>query len=291
MTLQQKDIYGWKGYLWESGDISVGIVPQLGGRIMSYKFRGEELFFVQQEHSGETFDLSQLAVKKKEFGFRVWGGDKTWIAPENMWVDKIPPLDLDAGNYTFSFDEKKHQVAMVSPVCRETGLRITREVQFGEGNRFVLTETVKNESRSTITRGTWNVTQLLRPFEICFPCARKDVRLYDDAAYQNCPLDSYLREEDRSIMISCRDAEHFKFGALLREGKITARRQGEKATLVMSKTFPILANAKYAHASHAEVYNSPRYPYCEIEVHSPLLTLGPGQAFSQSQEWNTFSQF
>ncbi|MFQ5551283.1 MAG: hypothetical protein ACE5FJ_08615, partial [Gemmatimonadales bacterium] len=33
----------------------------------------------------------------------------------------------------------------------------------------------------------------------------------------------------------------------------------------------------YGHGCTAEVYNSEHFPYFEIEVHSPLLRLGPGQ--------------
>jgi len=285
MTLKQEHIAGWNGYVWESGDLSVGVVPELGGRIMSLQFRGEELFFTQQKYAGETFALSQLAVNKKNFGFRVWGGDKTWIAPEKLWIDKIPPLDLDAAPYIFSFDEKERRVTMVSSICRETGLQITREVQFGEGNDLRLTETIKNESQNAIQRGIWNVTQILRPFEIYFPCDRKEIRLYDDEAFQNCLVDNYLEEAEEWTGISCSDDAHFKFGAFLREGKVIALRRGPKATIAFSKTFPTIPKAKYAHGSHAEVYNSPYHPYCEIEIHSPLLTLAPGKAFSQSQEW------
>lgn len=290
MTLQAKDIYGWKGYVWESGDISVGLVPQLGGRIMSLKFRGQELFFVQEKHRGETFDLSQLAGNKKQFGFRVWGGDKTWLSPEKSWIEKIPPLDLDAGPYGFSFDEKACRATMISPVCRETGLRITREVVWVEADRFVLKETMKNESQVPVKRGIWNVTQILRPFEIYFPCCRKDVRLYDDEAFRHCSPENYLTAESEATVISCRDQEHFKFGAILREGKVVARRRTPNGVLGFSKTFPIVAKADYAHHSHAEVYNSPFYPYCEIEIHSPLLTLLPGQAFSQTQEWKIWEE-
>lgn len=285
MILEEKNIYGWPGYICQSGDMIVGFVPQLGGRIMSLQFCGEELFFIQKEHMGETFELSQLAVNKKNFGFRVWGGDKTWIAPEELWIDKIPPLDLDAGRYSFSVDDINHSITMVSPVCRETGIQITRQVKVLQGHRLILNETITNNNKVSIQRGIWNVAQVLRPFDIYLPCSRENVRLYDSEAYQNCPVDQYVRPEGDWTVIPCRDQEHFKFGAVLRDGKILAVRRTPDQILVFIKSFPIDSKASYAHFSQVEVYNSPLYPYCEIEIHSPVVNVSPGQSVSQSQQW------
>lgn len=282
--MYKENIYGWDGYCWEVGDIAIGIVPQLGGRIMSLKYRGEEIFFVQDKYRGEVFDFDQLKGDKKEFGFHFWGGDKTWISPERLWVDKIPPLDLDAGNYEFSFDQNK--VTMQSAVCRETGLRITRDIKFGSENQVVLTETIKNESSAPLRRGIWNVTQILRPFDIYLPTAMENVRLYDDDDFKNCPIAKYRSKQDEWTKISCFDEGHFKFGARVEHGKVKALRQIKNATLEFTKTFSIDPSAEYGHGASVEVYNSPFYNYCEIEVHSPLVTLNPGQSFSQEQEWH-----
>ena len=284
MTLVQKNICGWDGYHWENGDISLGIVPPLGGRIMSLQFCGEEILFVQEEHRGEVFDLKELMIDKKEFGFRVWGGDKTWIAPERSWVDKIPPLDLDAGKYEFAFD--KNKVTMTSAVCRETGLRITREIELYEDNKIVLTETIKNETAAPIQRGIWNVTQILRPFDIFVPSLKKNVRLYEDEAFKDCPIQKYLSEESGWTKISCFDNAHFKFGTLMDQGKVRALRPMRNSILEFIKTFPVDSKARYAHDSCLEIYNSPIHNYCEIEVHSPLIMLDPGQSFSQEQQWH-----
>ncbi|MCB9772604.1 MAG: DUF4380 domain-containing protein [Candidatus Omnitrophica bacterium] len=281
--MKQANIYGWDGYRWDLGDITLGFVPQLGGRIMSLKYRGEEIFFVQDERRGEVFNFDQLIGDKKEFGFHFWGGNKTWVSPERLWVDKIPPLDLDAGKYEFSFDHNK--VTMQSAICRETGLCITRDIKIGSDSEVILTETIKNESLTPLRRGIWSVTQLLRPFDIYLPTAMENVRLYDDEDFKNCPIAKYMSKHDESTRISCFDDGHFKFGARLEQGKVRALRQMKNAILEFDKTFSVDSNAEYGHGSCVEIYNSPYYNYCEIEVHSPLVILNPGQSFSQEQEW------
>ena len=34
-----------------------------------------------------------------QLGFVLWGGDKTWLAPQDRWTDGDPFLDLDSGAY------------------------------------------------------------------------------------------------------------------------------------------------------------------------------------------------
>ena len=105
--IEQK-FYKWNGYLLANSNIELGVTPEIGGRIISLKFNGEELLFVDPNHCGETFDfssVSDLAAEKRKLGFRVWGGDKTWVAPETAWIESIPPLDLDAMPYSVELEE------------------------------------------------------------------------------------------------------------------------------------------------------------------------------------------
>jgi hypothetical protein len=60
IVLHQENISGWPGYRFVSGNISLGVVPQLGGRMMSLCVDGEELFFVDPKHSGAMVDLSSI---------------------------------------------------------------------------------------------------------------------------------------------------------------------------------------------------------------------------------------
>ncbi len=105
--IEEAVFYGWKGYRLVCGPLAIGVAPDLGGRIISLAHEGTELLFVQQEHLGEVFDLdgaTDLRALKRRLGFRLWGGDKTWIAPQSSWWEGIPPLDLDAGRYRVRVD-------------------------------------------------------------------------------------------------------------------------------------------------------------------------------------------
>jgi len=283
--IKKENIYGWPGFRLTAGEISLGVTPQIGGRIISLTHRGEELFFVQPEFQGEVVDLKivdDLRAKKKELGFRLWGGDKTWVAPQELWWEKIPPLDLDAGQYDIKVGFC--DVTMTSPICRETGLQIIRRVELKGDGTVILDQTFHNAGNKPIERGIWDVTQILRPFEVHLPASKDNFRAYNDEGLVE-DAQTKIEEQEGWIKISCNDATHFKFGGLIDQGKVTALRQKGNEGIKFVRTFEIDANSNYAHQAMVEVYNSPQYPYCEIEVHAPLVRLERGENFSHRQEW------
>ena len=136
MRIDEANVRGWPGLRLGGRRLELGLIPGLGGRIASLTHDGEELLFVQPEHRGERVNLEgELRALKSALGFRLWGGNKTWVAPQHAWLDGIPPLDLDAGAYRA---ETGDAVTMVSPVCRETGLQVTRRVDLEADDTVVL---------------------------------------------------------------------------------------------------------------------------------------------------------
>jgi hypothetical protein len=286
VKLNEENIHGWNGYRLKSGDISLGITPQIGGRIISLTYHGEELLFAQEEHKGEVFDFSlvqDLAREKERLGFRVWGGDKTWVAPQNAWWLKIPPLELDAGQYSVHFID--NGLEMISPVCRETGLQIIRQILLNEDQSIVLAETFRNTTRQEIQRGIWNVTQVLRPFDVYLQAKKENIRAYEDEGLIE-EANKKISTQGDWVKIQCNDQTHFKFGGIVDQGTVIAlRSKNENATLAFMREFSIDSHATYAHDAIVEVYNSPTYEYLEIEVHAPFIKLEKGQEIIHSQTW------
>jgi hypothetical protein len=273
------------------GDISLGLVPDLGGRIMSLQFCGEELLYGSVDAGRDLPVLpdgamADLAAFKRSFGFKIFGGDKTWVAPEAAWLEKIPPLDLDAGRYVF--EQKKDAVVMTSPVCRETGLQIVRQVGLIAGGDVVLIETLRNTTDRPVTRSIWNVTQVARPFDVFVPAHAQAIRSYyhDDPTLPDPGFVPF--EKDGWTVIPCREDICFKFGGPVREGRIAVIKETPKGPVIFARVFDIAPEKPYAHRSMVEVFNSSRYPYGEVEVHSPLLEILPGAEVSSSQLWRVY---
>lgn len=280
---------GWRGIALSLGELRLVVVPDIGGRVLSMEYGGQEIFFVQAEHTGEVFDFSQVAdllAEKRRLGHRLWGGDKTWVSPQRDWQGGVPPLELDAGKYDYQITDDG--VHMISPICRETGLRIERVVRMPEQHRVVLTESLTNHSDAVVRRGLWTVTQCRRPWSVSFPAA--SVRAYAEEG-ESLALESRIVKPVGLgwWQVQCDDALHFKYGALASRGVIVARapRSGVAGRdLVFTRIFNTDPCLPYAHDASVEVYNSREYDYLEIEIHAPLESLQPGQSVVQTQEWH-----
>src|SRR6266508_4383066 len=125
---------GWPSWHIKRDPLELVLVPEIGGRIMGLLWRGHDLFFTQPEREGQIPDLApagDVREAKRTLGFPLWGGDKTWLAPQGRWTDGAPFLDLDSGSWALRvnrFEADLGVVEMTSPVCRETGVQITRTV-------------------------------------------------------------------------------------------------------------------------------------------------------------------
>lgn len=285
----EESLCGWKVVVLESERLRIAVAPAIGGRLLSLRFDGEEFLYIQDEHAGEVFDLARvtdLRAEKRAMGHRLWGGDKTWIAPQSAWWERIPPLELDAGVYDCR-QEDDCSLVLTSPVCRETGLQIERRLTLHDTS-LALTETIINRSSNEIERGVWNVTQCLRPMQIHVRAS--DLRAYPEEGESVILKPEVVRPSEPGwVSVTCEAWRQFKFGALASEGILVASRPSVRFPsdqLVFARTFSISATERYAHDSSVEIYNSHEYNYLEIEVHAPLARLQPGASSSLSQIWH-----
>jgi hypothetical protein len=285
MTNRAKNIYGWTGVELLSEHLTVGLTPSIGGRIMSLKYKGQELLFTDSLHSGETFHpqtWNNLSESKISLGFRLWGGDKTWIAPQKDWLESIPPLDLDAAPYSLSWDQG--QAVMTSLVCRETGIQIIRRVGLSL-NEVYLVEEIHNRSAQPIHRGLWNVTQVQRPCVFVVPSHPKGLRSYHHEDTTLLPYPGDLSASKGHVEVNCNHHDLFKIGGILSEGKIRIYIPCPQGRICWEKSFNHDPLASFAHGSEVEIYNSPVFPYSEIELHAPFRVLKPGECSRLEQVW------
>ena len=289
--VQAKNIKGWEACELSADDLKLSVIP-LGGRIISLEFLGEEFFFIQEEHAGESFDFhgfskEQIEIKKKELGFRLWGGDKTWVAPQKKWSQKIPPLALDGGSYQREI--RGASLILRSPLDPETGLQICREITIEKGNRLELKQSFYNHSQEVIEYGIWNVSQILRELHVYIPVSPEKIISYADEGDSEALLKEVCAPLGNGwTSIRCDEPLHFKYGALPQKGRILSLKpyRSKNSFLVMERLFDLEPKASYAHGASVEVYNSPTMNYAEVEVHAPLQRLSPGEKSEHFQSWH-----
>ncbi|MEV6640064.1 DUF4380 domain-containing protein [Amycolatopsis sp. NPDC051371] len=145
----------------ERGDLRLGLVPELGGRLLSLRHRGVELLWRNADlvdgdlHSDYTPNSGRMG------DWVNYGGDKTWPAPQgwdgpDQWPGPPDPI-LDSGPYAVTADGDT--VTMTSAPDPRTGLRLTRAFTIlDDGYRLDLR--AENVSERQVRWALWNVTQL-----------------------------------------------------------------------------------------------------------------------------------
>lgn len=282
------EVFSLQGWRLKSGPLSLVITPTLGGRILSVRFEGKELLYIPKDVAGMVIDpasIEDIAAKKKELGFRVLGGDKTWVSPQSSWTEGIPPLELDAGPYALSWMEQT--AVMTSPVCRETGLQIVRKVKLDGAGIVHLEEEFHNTTDQPILKGIWNVTQIPRPCEFFIPARKGSIRSYHHEDKTLPDVKTIVKEEHGWAEIFCHHPVLFKYGGMPTEGKVLIKMPlGGPKEVVWLKNFAFDAQASYAHQSAVEVFNAQSADYAEIELHAPLVEIKPGASVAFAQQWH-----
>ncbi|MEV4604071.1 DUF4380 domain-containing protein [Amycolatopsis sp. NPDC049253] len=151
----------------DNGVLRLGVVPALGGRLLSLAHGDAQLLWRNPALLGP--DLRPLgghvlAPNSGRMGDWVnYGGDKTWPAPQGwdgpgQWAGPPDPV-LDSGPYSVS-GLTERSVTLTSGVEPRTGLRFTRELTLGSAASYTLRLTAENASPAPVRWALWNVTQL-----------------------------------------------------------------------------------------------------------------------------------
>ena len=289
---------GWDALRIEHGPLNLFLVPQVGGRLMGIQWRGQELAFVNPECQGQVQDVTTIRDVhecKRRLGFLLWGGDKTWLAPQNRWTDDVPFIDLDSGAYELSIDEDTSKVTMTSSVCRETGVEIERTLVVDEQpGSWRVTHKLCNRSERKVSWAPWDVAMMLRPATVYLPTRAgsrfpQGLRTFENEGVSAEVRDQVVSFANGLAVISCCDALKFKYGVDAEIGTvlavIDARDQGQ---IGFRKSVPAYHPQPYAHGCVVEVFNAVDHPYFELELHGPVVTLDPGKSFTLKESTQVF---
>jgi len=300
---------GWESWQVHNGSLSLIVVPQVGGRIMGMYWRGHNVAFTQPEREGTVENIAvvtDVLAKKREMGFPLWGGEKTWLAPQSHWQDGLPFLDLDSGRYELTVqqsDPSEATIQMTSPICRETGMQITRTITVtGNSHEWRVSHEFLNTTDQTVEWGVWDVAMLLRPGCVYLPTNKESqypggVKTFIQEGDSLRLRDSVVQTMGNFAVVSCIHSEKFKYGVDSSPKSLPSPENSwilgimEVSGLGLvgyRKQVKIFPDQPYAHGCFAEVYNSDIYPYFEMETHGPLVKLNPRERFTIEEQHALF---
>lgn len=292
----ERNYMGWSEALWlEQGPLVLVLVPQVGGRIMALRWKEEDIYWANPDLGGRSVDLSAYPhpqQDKVKLGFLLWGGDKTWLAPQDRWPNGLPLLDLDSGPYSWQIasdpDSQRVAVTLTSPICRESGAQITRTLLLNtDAPRWgwSMSHRLENKGDQPMEWGLWDVTMVQQPATVYLPISQasaypEGIRVFEQEGDSIRARSEVVSVREEIAVIDCQPSLKFKFGVDGAEGSLmVARPLQQGGHLGLRKIYPTGHPQPYAHGCTTEVFNASEYPYLEVEIHSPLQTLKPGQSF------------
>ena len=290
-SLREATFMGWPAFALTQGALVLHVVPSVGGRLMGIALGGDELCFINPALHGrhDTGDAATWAQLGGDWTFPLWGGGKTWLAPESAWPGNVPHRDLDSGAWAVLehwCDDASMGVDLQSPVCRDSGLQLRRHLSLPRhGAHWRIEHEAVNRGTAAWTGGLWDVLMLKRPARVSVALADELAPRWPSAvrALPGLPsLDDLMRRgvlrarADR-IDIACEQPGVFKLGFDSAAGEVRADLRVATGLVRYQRRAPLPRTARYAHGHPLEVFNAPALPYFEIESHSPAITLPPGE--------------
>lgn len=262
-------------------NLELALLPGIGGRLWDIKFKGQSLLFQNPDLLGRPIDdsaLHLLPTRSPHFGFPLWGGEKTWIAPDRLWVDGAPFPELDSGPYDVTSSGVDH-IEMTSGVCSVSKLSVRRRITLKSDSEWTITHSVTNHGVLSRETGIWSVMMLKTPAKIGLRMDAPMVQpIFGDAgAVVSC--------HGGCVVANCTKQQEFKVGLANPDGDTWILFGADGPLLRCTAPKPFAAD-KYAHQTPVEIFNSGDYPYCEAEWHSPVTDLNSGETLTYKQAFH-----
>lgn len=170
-------------------------------------------------------------------------------------------------------------------------MQLMRTVSMTAGGRVTVEQAMTNRSSRDVMWGLWDVTQVAGPGVALLPIAERSlfpdgVKAYTNEGRSGEAKGEYVTVGGGVATIRCDEKEPFKYGTDSMEGWIAGILDcSSERWLAYLKTFEPVTGTTYPHEATAEVYDSGTLPYFELEVHSPLQELAPGETYGYSENW------
>ena len=268
------------------GDLELVVLPGIGGRLWDIVFQGRSLLFQNdelQDFIPNPNDLGPFPTRSPQFFFPLWGGEKTWIAPDSSWPSYAPYPVLDSGAYDV-LDAGTAHIALQSAICPQSGLQIERWISIKDNAEWTIQHAVTNQGDSSREVGIWSVMMMKHSARIGVAGDALGISPVFGEPGRN------VTSATAGVLCDCDAPSEFKVGIENPSGRTFIRLADDRVTTWMiCETAPPDPNQTFAHSHPLEVFNSGDYPYCEAEWHSPLEHLKPKATMLFTQEFSIWS--
>lgn len=285
VVVEKTTYAGHSAYRISDGRTEAVIVPDLGGRVMTYGFVGGANWLWNSAlttarkpvvHNGEWLN---------------WGGDKTWPGPQSNWKllsgRTWPPDGAWDGAVHKSQVFPGGSLRTESPVSAHSGAKAIRTFSFNANGEFVIEQRVQKVKGDPLAISIWGVTQIVAPDAVFLPATPDS--LYRDGFLRlsnEVPAGAVKPLNPMLLKVVPSEAANFKIGTDAPTAALAAVR-GD-AALVLKTTYAVGATYPDGPGVAVELFNckEPQAKYIELELLSPLRPYYINTAYSQTIHWS-----
>ncbi len=289
----------WRGFpawLLTDGHAEALVVPALG-RVMSFRRRGGEDLLWQMPETEVT------RYPEPRTGWRNWGGDRTWLAPQDDWrefVGRVWPPDATWGDAEAPHETTilpNGNLRLTGPVSPFSGICLVRDHGFSNGE-FIVVQRAEKISGPPVRCAPWAVTCVPVPAETIIAVNPHSVYPH---GYHTWPGGNPVPRIERHgdfLHIPSATGSGYKIGVDSPHAAIAAR--GKNETLILRATrhdgdypdgsngspgFPVEFYTNGAAGDDATVA-----PMVELELLAPLKLLAIGDMHTLTTHWSILTQ-
>ncbi|MCB9017965.1 MAG: DUF4380 domain-containing protein [Paludibacteraceae bacterium] len=292
----------------ENGDVKLGILPDVGGRIVSLQINdGENIL---ESDSNLWNEAKRIRPSSKNLEFKAYNGHEVWVGPQSQWwkrqslnKEKIdsdlfwppdPYISYDKYNIITKSDNYIVLKGHGSPI---SGIRFTKNIIVGEYDmtdecyNIFIEVTAENIRKKPIAWDIWMLTRVNGHNLNFVPVAdEKDVTVSEPTHPHQGPAPYTIKDGYFSFTPKEKDKDHEECTA---KAFISPSRPFI-ATLsgrTLLQIFFLHQEQQLLHPEQREVeiYNfatdRKETSLLELEYHSPYQTIPPGGVISATEVW------
>jgi hypothetical protein len=256
------------------------ILPGMGGRLWDVIFQGRSLLYQNPDLLGlplDEIDLAELPTRSPQFGFPLWGGEKTWISPDTAWADGAPFSALDSDPFRVTSQDKAH-IELTSQICPISHLSVTRRITLKSADAWSIQHSVTNHGHASRATGIWSVMMINTPAKIGVAMNDPEIHpVFGDAG-------SLVEQAANCVIADCGKQQDFKVGLPNPNGEALIK-ISKSGPWMLCSTRPPSPDDSFTHQYPFEIFNSGDYPYCEAEWHSPKSNLARAETLRFRQDF------
>jgi hypothetical protein len=256
-----------------NGAVEVVIPLEYGIRIAHFSFLGGESVFYEQPS-----DMKELTT---EDGWRLRGGHRLWLAPENE--DTYCP-----DNAPIAYSVQNGIITLTQEMDARLGVEKRLCIGFGEDASLRVTHQIVNRNQHAITRSLWAISVMAPGGVEEIPLGNREggmshwhrVSWWDHTCLGD---ERATYEKERIVIRHLPIDKRYKIGVGHPAGAVRYRNRG----LIFEKTYDFKADAVYPDGDVSFETFFCRH-MTEIESLSPLYTVAPGERAEHTETWKLF---